>query len=57
MNRAQKTAVSKITNPSEEYSVLQTICRQPLNESVVETSARQWGFFRKVLMDVSFSFK
>lgn len=53
VNQAQRTAVSRIPRESEEYSVLQSICRNTIDENVTNSVAGTWNIFRKVLLDVS----
>lgn len=53
VNQAQRSAVSRIPRESEEYSVLQSICRYTVDENVTNSVAGTWNIFRKVLLDVS----
>lgn len=52
-NQAQKTAVSRIPRNTEEYSVLQSICRFTVDDNATNSIAGTWNVFRKVLLDVS----
>lgn len=53
MNQALKSEVSKISRTSEEYSVLQSICRYPVDKNVTTLGDGKWDTFRKVLLNVS----
>lgn len=53
VNQAQRSAVLSIPRKSEEYSVLQSICRYTVDENVTNSIAGTWNSFRKVLLDVS----
>lgn len=52
VNQAQRSAVSRIPRESQEYSVLQSICRYTVDENVTNSVAGTWNMFRKVLLDV-----
>lgn len=55
MNQAQKSAVSKIPHSSEEFSALQSICRYQKKEKHQDIGDGKWETFRKVLLDVRFT--
>lgn len=52
MNQAQKSAVFELKRPSEEYSVLQSICRNYVDENTTMSVAGKWTTFRRVLTKV-----
>lgn len=52
-NQAQKSVVSQIPRSSEEYSVLQSICRHRVDESVYNSIPGAWETYRSVLKQVS----
>lgn len=52
MNQAQKSDVLELKRPSEEYSVLQSICRNYVDENTTISVAGKWPVFRRVLMKV-----
>lgn len=54
MNQAQKSAVNRL-NGSEEYAILQSICRNSVNEHVVNSVAGKWEAYRDVLLKVKFA--
>lgn len=53
MNQAQKSDVHQFKRPSEEYSVLQSICRNYVDENTTISVAGSWPVFRRVLKKVS----
>lgn len=53
MNQAQKSVVSKMSPTSEDYSVLQSICRHPVHKNISNSGDGKWETFRRVLLDVS----
>lgn len=53
MNQAQKSAVSTLSQTSEEYSVVQSICRYATDTNAMNSVNSNWTMFRKVLLDVS----
>lgn len=57
MNQVQKSAVSRLSQASEEYSVVQSICRYATDTNAMNSVDGNWSMFRKVLLDVrSFNF-
>lgn len=53
MNQAQKSAVNSIPYLSEDFSVVQSICGNSLDEDVNSAIAGKWSDFRRVLSKVS----
>ena len=52
MNLAHKSAVANLLHGDEEYAVLQNICRNTVNERVINSEAGKWTTYRKVLLEV-----
>lgn len=52
MNQAQRSAVSDIPHTSEEFSVVQSICRNPVDGNVTDSAAGKWSTYREVLLNV-----
>lgn len=52
MNQAQKSAVRVIPLDSVEYSLVQSLCAQTIDQNVTNTKSGKWTEFRKVLMKV-----
>lgn len=51
MNQAKKSAV-RLLNEHEEYAILQSICRNSVNEHVKNSVAGTWEAYREVLLKV-----
>lgn len=52
MNQALKSVASKIPRTSEEYAILQSICRFSVDKNVTNSMVGTWDTFRKVLLSV-----
>lgn len=55
MNLAKKSVAQDISNESDEYAVLQSICRNStnLNGPIRNAEAGKWPIYRKVLLNVT----
>ena len=53
LNQVQKSAVAEIPRTSEQYSVVQSICRFSADESVKNDIPGKWNMYREVLAKVS----
>lgn len=53
MNQAKKSAVQGISVDSVEYSLVQSLCGQRIEENVTNTKSGRWSEFKNVLMKVS----
>lgn len=53
MNQAKKSAVQNFSEDGEEYAVLQSICRNSVDDQVKNTAVGKWPAYKKVLLKVS----
>lgn len=53
MNQAKKSAVQIIPSDSVEYSLVQSLCGQRVEDNVTNTKSGKWSEFQNVLMKVN----
>lgn len=52
MNQAQSTSVQQLSRNSDEYSIVQSICAQAVDNEINNTKSGKWPAFRKILLKV-----
>lgn len=52
MNQARKSAVMKLPFDSVEFSMVQSLCTQDVDENVTDIKEGKWSDFRRVLLGV-----
>lgn len=53
MNQAKKSSVRALAYDSLDYSLVQSICTQAVDDNVTNSKSGKWQQFRKLLMKVS----
>lgn len=57
MNQAQSSSVKKLNKNSDDYSILQSICTQAVDNEINNTKSGKWPAFRKILLKVFWMMK
>lgn len=52
MNQAQNSSVQLLSKNSDEYSIVQSICTQAVDNEINNTKSGKWPAFRKMLLKV-----
>lgn len=52
MNQAMKSVVDTIPKDSEDYSMIQNICRNVVDENVTKSAVGKWSAFKKIILKV-----
>lgn len=53
MNQAKKSAVRDIPYESLDYSLIQSLCTQNMDDNVTNAKSGKWPEFKKLLMKVN----
>lgn len=53
MNQAVKSVVQNVSKDSEDYSIIQSLCSDPVDTNVTNSKEGKWSAFRRVVVMVS----